>query len=120
MHASTMLYRLTGDGSWLDVQRRVLDQLYKVHGQATGKDTNMAKNFLLRQVVSFLSGVISGDECLAGRKPWRGTETCVVVELLQTYTTLLHATGNLTYADRVERIVLNALPGAFFNGTMGA
>jgi hypothetical protein len=60
-----------------------------------------------------VTGVFSGDECLAGRRPTQGTELCAVVEYAYSLETLLSVWGDPAWADRLERIVFNALPATF-------
>lgn len=93
-----LMYRQTGDASWLERGHAAWDRIMKLHGQATG--------------------VFTGDECLSGRTPDRGTETCTVVEIMNSAATMFMASGKSTYMDRVEEIAYNAMPAAFFNGTM--
>lgn len=65
-----------------------------------------------------VTGAFSGDECLAGRSPSQGTETCAVVECLYSLAITMEAMGSFgmpqePVADRWERIAFNALPAAF-------
>lgn len=98
MAAWHLMYRSTGDESWLSVGRAAWEKVMRYHGQA--------------------SGVFTGDETLAGLAPERGTETCTVVETMYSLGEMWLTTGDLWYADRLERVALNALPAAFSNGTM--
>jgi DUF1680 family protein len=72
---------------------RMLEVLDRHHGQVTG--------------------VFSGDECLAGRSPLQGTELCAVVELLYSLEHLFSVFGDASFADRLERVAFNALPATF-------
>jgi hypothetical protein len=88
-----------GDGqAAIDAGRAAIEKIYAAHGQA--------------------SGVISGQECMAGRSPESGTETCMVVETMDTLAWNVAITGDMWYADLLERVALNAMPAAFFNGSM--
>jgi len=60
-----------------------------------------------------VTGVFSGDECLAGRRPTQGTELCAVVEYAFSLELLLSLLGDPAFGDRLERIVYNALPATF-------
>ncbi len=60
-----------------------------------------------------VTGVFSGDECLAGRNPSHGTELCAVVEYMYSLETLLSVLGDPAFGDRLERITFNALPATF-------
>lgn len=53
-------------------------------------------------------GHISGDECLAGNSPIRGTELCSIAEAMYSYETLFEITGNPIWADRAEIAAFNS------------
>ena len=59
-----------------------------------------------------VTGMFSGDECLAGRNPVQGTELCAVVELMYSLEHLFSVFGDPRFADRLERVAFNALPAA--------
>jgi hypothetical protein len=75
------------------MSERMIEALDRWHGQATG--------------------LFTGDEHVAGRSPSQGTELCAVVEYMYSLEHLCAITGNVAYADRLERIAYNALPAAF-------
>lgn len=54
----------------------------------------------------------TGDECLAGKSPIRGSELCSVVEAMFSYEELLSISGNPFWGDALERLAYNALPAA--------
>jgi len=85
--------RLTGDPADLRRSLEMIAKLDQYHGQATG--------------------VFSGDECLAGKKPTQGTELCAVVEYAYSLEVLLSLCGETALADRLEKIIFNALPATF-------
>ena len=72
---------------------RMLEILDRHHGQVTG--------------------MFTGDECLAGRNPLQGTELCSVVEFLYSLEHLFSVFGDPAFADRLERVAFNALPATF-------
>ncbi|HLV79823.1 MAG TPA: beta-L-arabinofuranosidase domain-containing protein, partial [Chthonomonadaceae bacterium] len=72
---------------------RTLEMLDAYHGQATG--------------------IFTGDEHYAGKDPSQGTELCAVVEMMFSLEELLSLLGDPDFADRLEKIAYNALPGAF-------
>jgi hypothetical protein len=72
--------------------RGMIDILDRYHGQVTG--------------------MFSGDECLAGRNPLQGTELCAVVEFMYSLEHLFSTFGDPFFADRLERVAYNALPSA--------
>ena len=56
------------------------------------------------------SGVFLADECLAGRMPSKGSETCLVVEQLYSLNIVHEIQGDAFFAERAETIAYNALP----------
>ncbi|MEW6751113.1 MAG: beta-L-arabinofuranosidase domain-containing protein [Candidatus Latescibacterota bacterium] len=60
-----------------------------------------------------VTGVFTGDEHYAGRSPSQGTELCAVVEEMFSLEVLSAILGDPSFADRLERIAYNALPGTF-------
>ena len=60
-----------------------------------------------------VTGMFTGDECLAGRNPLQGTELCAVVEFMYSLETLFSVFGDPRFADRLERVAFNALPATF-------
>lgn len=86
-------YRVTGDPKDRDAVNRMLEQLDKYHGQATG--------------------MFTCDEHLAGRSPSQGTELCTVVEAMYSLELLAAITGDARLGDRLEKIAFNALPATF-------
>ncbi len=67
----------------------------------------------LDQYHGMVTGIFSGDECLAGRSPVQGTELCAVVEYMYSLEVLLSIFGEAAFGDRLESIAFNALPGTF-------
>jgi DUF1680 family protein len=86
-------YRLTGDVKDKDFVFRMLDQLDRHHGQATG--------------------IFTCDEHLAGRSPSQGTELCTVVEAMYSLEVLAGIVGDPRLGDRLEKLAFNALPATF-------
>ncbi|KIY46374.1 hypothetical protein FISHEDRAFT_75713 [Fistulina hepatica ATCC 64428] len=83
-------YRFTHNASDIEVVSEGWDLLFKYHGRP--------------------SGIFAADEMLAGLEAVRGTELCLVVEMILSGTYLYQVIGDLKFADRVERITYNALP----------
>jgi DUF1680 family protein len=86
-------YRLTGDAKDKEAVFRMLDQLDRHHGQATG--------------------IFTCDEHLAGRSPSQGTELCTVVEAMYSLEVLAGVLGDWRLGDRLEKLAFNALPATF-------
>lgn len=59
-----------------------------------------------------VTGMFSGDECLSGRNPVQGTELCAVVEFMYSLEHLVSVFGDVSFAERLERVAFNALPAA--------
>ena len=59
------------------------------------------------------SGIASGTEFLAGRSSIQGTETCTVVEWMQSLETSARIFGSTETGDRLEKIAFNTLPAQF-------
>ncbi len=57
-------------------------------------------------------GHFTGDECLAGTSPIRGSELCSVAEAMYSYEWLAALTGFEKWGDRLEMTAFNALPAA--------
>jgi DUF1680 family protein len=57
--------------------------------------------------------LFSGDEHLNGHSTAVGAELCLAAELLFSLQTLLAATGDARYAERIEQIAYNAWPATF-------
>lgn len=83
-------YRFTHNQSDLDRISSGWDLLFEYHGRP--------------------SGIYAADEYLAGLAAVRGTELCLVVEVMFSGSYLFQVSGDPKYADRVERITYNALP----------
>jgi len=83
-------WRLSGDEADRQFPRVMLEMLDKYHGQVTG--------------------MFTGDECLAGKNPVQGTELCAVTDAMYSLELLLSVLGDPAFGDRLERIAFNALP----------
>ena len=90
--APALWWRLSGNTDDQRAAATLIDQLMRHHGMVTG--------------------VFSGDECLAGRRPTQGTELCAVVEFAFSLEVLLTILGDPGLGDHLERVMFNALPAA--------
>ena len=83
----------------------------------SGKDADRAAVYdvieKLDRYHGMVTGVFSGDECLAGKSPIQGTELCAVMEYMYSLEVLLSVLGDPAFADRLEKIAFNALPATF-------
>ena len=64
----------------------------------------------LRKYSGMVNGMFGGDESLHGNNPTQGSELCTAVEEMFTLENTLTITGDVSYADHLERIAFNALP----------
>lgn len=87
--------------------------MYRINRSTVDRDSaeNMMK--LLEQYHGMVTGIFTGDECLAGRSPVQGTELCAVAEFMYSLEHTLAVTGKATWGDRLERVAYNALPATF-------
>jgi hypothetical protein len=91
--AAALSWRLDQGSQDREFPARMLAILDRYHGQVTG--------------------MFTGDECLAGRNPVQGTELCAVVEFLYSLEILSSVFGDAAFGDRLERVAFNALPAMF-------
>ena len=71
----------------------------------------MKKGFSdLKKYNGMAHGLYGGDEPLHGNNPTQGSELCSAVEMMFTLESSLEITGNVDYADHLEKIAFNALP----------
>ncbi|KAK1227875.1 hypothetical protein PQX77_009118 [Marasmius sp. AFHP31] len=89
--SEAVAYRFTHDSTDLDSIRKRIDLIERFHGS--------------------VSGVLVADEHLAGLHPARGSELCTVVEQMYSYEYVYSVLGDNQYADKIERLAYNALPG---------
>ena len=87
-----MLTLAGGDARYLEAARRGWAQRMKYHGQIPGPPCSVEHGF--------------------GRDPEAGYETCVISDALYSLGFFVMAGGGATYADALEKIAYNALPGA--------
>jgi DUF1680 family protein len=64
----------------------------------------------IRKYNGMAHGLYGGDEALHGNNPTQGSELCSAVEMMYTLESVLEITGDVAYADNLEKIAFNALP----------
>lgn len=64
----------------------------------------------IRNTIGFPTGLWGGDEMLHFGEPTRGSELCTAVEMMYSLESMLEVTGDVQWADHLERIAYNALP----------
>jgi len=93
LKAQALWWRFSSDDRDRRAVYQMLEQLDRYHGMVTG--------------------IFSGDECLAGTNPSQGTELCAVVEAMYSLEALISILGDPAFGDRLEKIAFNALPATF-------
>ena len=64
----------------------------------------------VKDVHGFVTGMYGGDEAMHGNDPTQGSELCSAVELMYSFEGILPITGDVYYADYLEKIAYNVLP----------
>ncbi|MCK8494989.1 glycoside hydrolase family 127 protein [Spirosoma sp. RP8] len=64
----------------------------------------------LRKYNGMAHGLYGGDEALHGNNPTQGSELCSAVEMMFSLESMLAITGDIGFADHLEKIAFNALP----------
>ena len=64
----------------------------------------------IRRTIGLPTGLWAGDELTQFGEPTRGSEFCTAVEMMYSLEGMLRVTGDLRWAEQLERIAYNALP----------
>ncbi|MDF9830110.1 beta-L-arabinofuranosidase domain-containing protein [Parabacteroides sp. PF5-6] len=64
----------------------------------------------MRTTIGFPTGLWAGDELLRFGNPNLGSELCTAVEMMLSLEKILEITGDVQWADHLERVTYNALP----------
>jgi len=83
-------YQQNPDQRFLDAVKRGFADIQKFNGQP--------------------QGMYGGDEGLHGNVPTQGSEFCSAVELMFSLEKMLEITGDVQFAEHLERVAFNALP----------
>ena len=83
-------YQQDPDERYLKAAKKALLDIKKYHGQP--------------------QGMFGGDEGLHGKNPVQGVEFCSISESMFSLESMLAITGDMEYADLLEKITYNALP----------
>ena len=87
---SLVYFQKSKDVQALPAVKKALNDLKQFHGQPTG--------------------MYGGDEPLHGNNPVQGVELCSIAEEMFSLETILKITGEMEFADLLEKITYNALP----------
>ena len=64
----------------------------------------------IRNTIGLPTGLWGGDELLRFGRPTTGSELCTAVEMMYSLEEILEITGEVQWADYLERVAYNALP----------
>ena len=64
----------------------------------------------IREYNGYPNGMYGGDELLHGNNPTQGVELCSIVEMMFSLEKMTEITGDVEFADMLERVAFNALP----------
>ncbi|HHV86179.1 MAG TPA: hypothetical protein GXX42_10285 [Petrimonas sp.] len=64
----------------------------------------------MRNTIGLPIGLWAGDELLRFGNPVQGSELCTAVEMMYSLESILQITGDVQWADHLEKIAYNALP----------
>ena len=64
----------------------------------------------IKEVHGFVNGMYGADERMHGNDPTQGSELCSAVEMMYCFESILPITGDVYYADYLEKIAYNVLP----------
>ena len=85
-----------------------------IYSQYKNKETilpNLKSGFEdIRTNLGYPHGGFGGDEGIHGNKPTQGTELCTIVEYMFSLEQMFQISGDIDYADQIERLAFNALP----------
>ena len=65
---------------------------------------------IIRHTIGFPTGLWAGDELIRFGEPTHGSELCTAVEMMYSLESILEITGDMRWADHLERVAYNALP----------
>ncbi|MDE6086451.1 MAG: glycoside hydrolase family 127 protein [Muribaculaceae bacterium] len=83
-------YQQTNDKGMIDAVKQGFRDIRKYHGQP--------------------QGMYGGDEGIHGNSPTQGSELCSAVELMYSLEKMMEITGDIDFADHLEKVAFNALP----------
>lgn len=83
---------------------------YQRHPEQKYLDAVMTGFSDIRKFNGMAHGLYGGDETLHGNNPTQGSEFCSAVEMMFSLESMLEITGQVGFADHLEKIAFNALP----------
>jgi hypothetical protein len=92
-------------------------KFYPLWSRMSGRDED--RDFIYTMIETLdryhgqVTGVFSGDECVAGKNPIQGTELCAVADYIFSLGEAMTVLPDPALGDRLERIAYNAWPATF-------
>ena len=83
---------------------------YQQHPDKKYADAVKSGLSALRDCHGYVNGMYGGDEQLHGNEPSQGSELCSAVEMMFSFESVIPITGDVHYADYLEKIAYNVLP----------
>ena len=83
---------------------------YQQHPEENNLKAVKSGLLALKEIHGFVNGMYGGDEHLHGNDPTQGSELCSAVEMMFSFESILPVTGDVYYADYLEKIAYNVLP----------
>lgn len=90
MKEPIIFYQQSQDNKHIEAVKKAMEDIRRTHGWPTG--------------------LYGGDELLHSGNPTQGSELCTAVEMMFSLEKMLEITGDLQWADHLERVAFNALP----------
>jgi len=112
--------RLLGAGQITADSLAITAELALYSGSARDASASKAGVAALQRYHGMPQGAFSADPYLAGRDPSRGVELTALCAQLEALHDLLCASGDVAFAERMQRIAENALANAFMPGGLCA
>ncbi|MEQ4208671.1 beta-L-arabinofuranosidase domain-containing protein [Actinopolymorpha sp. B9G3] len=86
--------------------------MYAATGERDSLDATVHAYAKVEGAHLLADGLHSASEAMCGNDPLASHETCTITDYTWSLGHLLQITGDSRYADRLERVIFNALPGA--------
>ncbi|MDA3834335.1 MAG: glycoside hydrolase family 127 protein [Spirochaetales bacterium] len=83
---------------------------YQQHPEQKYLDAVKQGLMALKESHGFVNGMYGGDEPLHGNNPTQGSELCSAIEMMFSFENILPVTGDVYYADYLEKVAYNVLP----------
>ncbi|MGQ8335147.1 beta-L-arabinofuranosidase domain-containing protein [Sunxiuqinia sp. A32] len=83
---------------------------YQQHPETKYLDAVKEGLSALQDCHGFVNGMYGGDEHMHGNDPTQGSELCSAVEMMFSFESIIPVTGDVYYADYLEKVAYNVLP----------